>query len=180
MTVASAGFAAGTDAGACPAADPFSLAEANINPVTGLSTDYLNHFNEAIMLLELIPEIPECRLDLAGWQPLSYHEHFAASHLRQRELAIAAYDLADPLTRGPFDALCEAMNAIIAAARDAMRADLPDAAAAAIAGRAAARLKPLVARASAAIHGGDLGAGRAASVQEWQAAIDAIIESHAG
>jgi hypothetical protein len=26
----------------------------NINPVTGLSTDYLNHFTEAIMLLELL------------------------------------------------------------------------------------------------------------------------------
>ena len=31
----------------------------NINPVTGLSTDYLNHFTEAIMLLELLPADPE-------------------------------------------------------------------------------------------------------------------------
>ena len=30
------------------------LADANINPVTGLATDYLNHFNEAIMLLEML------------------------------------------------------------------------------------------------------------------------------
>jgi len=30
------------------------LLAANINPRTGLATDYLNHFNEAIMLLEMI------------------------------------------------------------------------------------------------------------------------------
>ena len=28
------------------------LRAANINPRTGLATDYLNHFNEAIMLLQ--------------------------------------------------------------------------------------------------------------------------------
>ena len=34
------------------------LRAANINPRTGLATDYLNHFNEAIMLLEMIPDMP--------------------------------------------------------------------------------------------------------------------------
>ena len=28
------------------------LVEANINPNTGLSTDYLNHFNEMVMMIE--------------------------------------------------------------------------------------------------------------------------------
>ncbi len=48
------------------------LRAANINPRTGLATDYLNHFNEAIMLLEMVPDIPECAEDFLGWQPLSY------------------------------------------------------------------------------------------------------------
>ena len=39
------------------------LRAANINPRTGLATDYLNHFNEAIMLLEMIPDMPECAED---------------------------------------------------------------------------------------------------------------------
>ena len=39
------------------------LKAANINPRTGLATDYLNHFNEAIMLLEMIPDIPESAED---------------------------------------------------------------------------------------------------------------------
>ena len=68
------------------------LRAANINPRTGLATDYLNHFNEAIMLLEMIPDMPECAEDFLGWQPLSYSEHFTASNFKARDLAIEAYD----------------------------------------------------------------------------------------
>ena len=48
------------------------LTDANINPATGLATDYLNHFNEAIMLLEMLSSCPECRADFLGWRPTSY------------------------------------------------------------------------------------------------------------
>jgi hypothetical protein len=58
-------------------ADRARLLDANINPITGLATDYLNHFNEAIMMLELAPEMPDCMEDLSAWRPLSYCEHFA-------------------------------------------------------------------------------------------------------
>jgi len=68
------------------------LRAANINPRTGLATDYLNHFNEAIMLLEMIPDMPECAEDFLLWCPLSYAEHFTASNFRARDLAIEAYD----------------------------------------------------------------------------------------
>jgi len=46
------------------------LRAANINPRTGLATDYLNHFNEAIMLLEMVPAMPECAEDFLTWYPL--------------------------------------------------------------------------------------------------------------
>src|ERR1700720_4918476 len=75
------------------------LHAANINPRTGLATDYLNHFNEAIMLLEMIPDMPECAEEFLQWQPRSYREHFAASNFRARELAIEAYDSANPQIR---------------------------------------------------------------------------------
>jgi hypothetical protein len=176
MTVLAARPLAGDDAGPCLAADPFSLAEANINPVTGLSTDYLNHFNEAIMLLEMLPMMPECRADLDAWQPLSYHEHFMSSHLKHRELAIAAYDLADPLTRGEFDDLCDAMSASVTAARDSLLPNLSPEVTAAIAVETAARLKSLAARVNAIIHGLDPGAGGPASIAGFQAAIDAVLE----
>src|SRR4029079_11210029 len=71
------------------------LRAANINPRTGLATDYLNHFNEAIMMLEMIPDIPECAEDFLLWYPLSYREHFMASHFKARDLAIEAYESAD-------------------------------------------------------------------------------------
>ena len=54
------------------------LRAANINPRSGLATDYLNHFNEAIMLLEMVPDMPECAEDFLTWTPLSYAEHFWA------------------------------------------------------------------------------------------------------
>src|SRR4051812_46800434 len=96
-----------------PGANAAELRAANINPRTGLATDYLNHFNEAIMLLEMIPDMPDCAEEFLGWQPLSYREHFAASSFRARELAIAAYDAADPAIRGEFDKLTAAMTSIL-------------------------------------------------------------------
>src|SRR5690242_21275670 len=79
------------------------LSAANINPRTGLATDYLNHFNEAIMLLEMIPDIPDCAADFMDWQPLTYPEHFMASNFKARDLAIEAYEQADPDIRARFD-----------------------------------------------------------------------------
>src|SRR6266576_5529439 len=79
------------------------LLAANINPRTGLATDYLNHFNEAILLLEMIPDMPECAEDFLTWCPLSYCEHFMASNFRARDLAIEAYESADEHVRAEFD-----------------------------------------------------------------------------
>src|SRR6202023_3307532 len=102
--------------------DRARLVEANINPVTGLATDYLNHFNEAIMILELAPQVPECIDDFCAWRPLSYCEHFAASRFKERDLAIAAYGNADPALRRRLDELADGMNAILLATAAAMRA----------------------------------------------------------
>jgi hypothetical protein len=33
--------------------------DTNINEQTLLATDYLNHFNEIVMLLEMVPDMPE-------------------------------------------------------------------------------------------------------------------------
>jgi len=72
---------------------------ANINPATGLASDYVNHFNEAIMLLEILPSCPDCRDDFLAWRATSYAEHFAGSPFKDRALAIAAYDAADALMK---------------------------------------------------------------------------------
>src|ERR1700753_3853947 len=97
------------------------LRAANINPRTGLATDYLNHFNEAIMLLEMIPDMPECAEDFLGWQPLCYSHHFPASNFRARDLAIESYEAADAAIRAEFDQLTTAMTSILVAVGAAMR-----------------------------------------------------------
>lgn len=162
-------------AGSAAAADAALLAEANVNAATGFSTDYLNHFNEAIMLLDMIPVMADCAAELAEWRPLTYREHFAASHLRHRDVIVAAYETADALQRELFDTICGAMSRIVLAAQEVIRPDIPAEAAAAVAIEAAARLKSLAAQASAVIHGFAEAADGAATIQESQDAIDAIL-----
>ena len=139
------------------ALDRARLAAANINPATGLATDYLNHFNEAIMLLELLSNCPDCIDDFLAWQPLNYREHFEASRLKDRELVIAAYDAADPHQRACLDTLAGTMTAVLEATRAAMSADMPPEHAAALAEHATAWLRPLIARAGAVINGATYG-----------------------
>src|SRR5258708_28749529 len=117
------------------AAQAAELRAANINPRTGLATDYLNHFNEAVMLLEMIPDMPDCAEDFLTWQPLSYREHFAASNFRARELAIAAYDSADPALRREFDRITSAITSILTAVGAAIRPAPPDKTRAPLAGQ---------------------------------------------
>jgi hypothetical protein len=129
------------------------LRAANISPRTGLASDYLNHFNEAIMLLEMVPDMPECAADFLGWQPLSYREHFTASSFKARELAISAYDAAAADTRAEFDDVTSAMTSILAAVAAAMREAKQDRTRARIAEQATIWVKPLVARAGGIING---------------------------
>jgi hypothetical protein len=129
------------------------LQAANINPRTGLATDYLNHFNEAIMLLEMIPDMPECAEDFLGWHPLSYREHFTASNFRARELAIEAYDAADERIRTEFENITSAMTSILTAVAAAMREVNQDKTRATLAEQATAWVKPLVMKAGGVING---------------------------
>ena len=120
------------------------LRAANINPRTGLATDYLNHFNEAVMLLEMIPDMPECAEDFLEWHPLSYAEHFTASNFKARDLAISSYNSADPVIRAEFDSLTSAMTSILTAVSAAMREVKQDKTRATLANQATGWVKPLV------------------------------------
>jgi len=129
------------------------LRAANINPRTGLATDYLNHFNEAIMLLEMIPDMPECAEDFLSWHPLSYAEHFTASHFKARDLAIEAYESADAGVRAEFDNITGAMTSILTAVSGAMREAKQDKTRSTLAEQATGWVKPLVALAGGIING---------------------------
>jgi hypothetical protein len=129
------------------------LRAANINPRTGLATDYLNHFNEAVMLLELIPDMPECAEDFLEWHPLSYSEHFHATNFKARDLVIEAYEAANSVTRTEFDGITSAMTSILAAVAGAMREAQQDKTRARLAEQATGWVKPLVALAGGVING---------------------------
>ena len=159
-----------------PPIDPARLAAANINPKTGHATDYINHFNEAIMLLDLLPQMPECIVELIGWEPLSYEEHFTVSNLKDRELTIAAYAVAEPIARVRLDELSDTMNALLVATCEAFQKRSSLDAATALAADTAARLKPLVARAGAIINGYDIETSEDMTTGEQQATVDALLE----
>jgi hypothetical protein len=155
--------------------DPARLAEANINPATGLASDYLNHFNEAIMMLDLLSSMPDCIDDLIEWQPMSYREHFLTSSQKHRELVLAAYSSAEPQARRQLDEIVEAMNATMIATRAALELNISPEVLTALAREAASNLKPLVARAGAVINGLTLN-NTGAPTGAPQAEVDALLE----
>src|SRR5271168_1981072 len=85
----------------------------NIDPLTLLATDYLNHFNEIVMILELIPDMPDCLEDAREWQPKTYQDHFRDSQFRDKELAIEAYLHVPRRYKEPFDDLISQMNRMV-------------------------------------------------------------------
>lgn len=135
---------------------PERLAAANIHPETWLATDYLNHFNEAIMLLEMLPAMPDCAADVLEWTPKSYAQHFEDSGFQEKELAIAAYRAADAGVRASFEAAVAAFDAAMTSMQALLRSSDP--ADPEVQARLSATLKedlkPIVSRTSGIIHGG--------------------------
>lgn len=85
-----------------------------INDETLLSTDYLNHYNELVMMLEMVPDMPEMLAEATAWQPKSYQEHFHDSAFQHRDLAIWAYENAPDRYRAPLDDCIARLDADIA------------------------------------------------------------------
>lgn len=80
-----------------------------------LSTDYLNRYGEALMLIEMAAGDPGLVEDLRAWQPVGYREHFRRSQLRSAATALAAYEALGPGPRRAFEDVCEAMDRLVAA-----------------------------------------------------------------
>jgi len=100
--------------------------EANINEKTLLATDYLNHFNEFVMVLDLIPDMPECLEDAEAWQPKNYQDHFRDSAFSAKELAIEAYDHSPAEYRDQFDSLVDMINGMIPKGLDRIRSAIDE------------------------------------------------------
>jgi len=83
------------------------LLAANVNPATGLATDYLNLFNEAIMLFEMGLDMPDMAEELADWHTRGYVEHFEKSGFEMKDVVISAYKHAQADIRCDFDECCD-------------------------------------------------------------------------
>lgn len=92
-----------------------------VNPVSGLANDYLNLFNELVMMLEHLPQMPELMDDLLAWRPTSYQEYFERSALPGRHSALAAYEKLDPGFKRRFEGFVAELDTIAVASVAAVR-----------------------------------------------------------
>ncbi|MBT4769369.1 MAG: hypothetical protein HOO00_02415 [Rhodospirillaceae bacterium] len=147
------------------------LEGSNINPNTFLATDYLNHFNELVMFLEMIPDMPDMLEEAKAWQPKTYSEHFRDSCFSEKDLAIEAYEAAPQQYKVPFDYTVKLIDKHVAKTIE----DLEEPAAAndterlrVLVSAAAISIGELVDTASAIIHG-----HKDTSDQDW---IDSLMD----
>jgi len=70
-----------------------------VNVETLLATDYLNHFNEVFMQVEMLADMPDWLDELLDWTPKSYEQHFEDSSLPDKAQIIEAYHHAPGLFR---------------------------------------------------------------------------------
>lgn len=85
----------------------------NISGQTLLATDYLNHFNEIVMLLDMIPDMPDMIEECKLWEPKTYKDHFAGSTFSDKQLAIEAYDRVPSKFRRPFEETIRQLNLLL-------------------------------------------------------------------
>ena len=98
----------------------------NIDETTLLATDYLNHFNEIVMLLEMVPDMPDMLEEVKAWQPKSYKDHFKDSTIADKDLAIEAYDHVPGIYREPCEQTIKQINSMIASTIERLEQNIRD------------------------------------------------------
>ena len=89
-------------------------AAALVNPESGIANDYLNHFNEILLLIENLPVLlPEMIEDIMRWKPVGYIEYFTKSPLPGSAEALKIYDSLDKSFRDDFESMIELLNTIV-------------------------------------------------------------------
>jgi hypothetical protein len=136
-----------------------------VNPVSGLANDYLNLFNELVMMLEQIPQMPELLDDLLVWRPVSYAEYFRQSKLPGRHSALEAYETLNPSFRRRFETFVAELDVIavasVAGVRRHFRKGAPEdmERLTALCQRAADKMRIILIRASRLVNYANLGEG---------------------
>ncbi len=86
-----------------PGTGEAELRAANVNPATGLATDFLNLFNEYIMLAELVADGSMDHDVLKDWLPIDYETHFSRSGFAGAEVVLNAYRNLEKKFRSRFE-----------------------------------------------------------------------------
>jgi len=152
-----------------------ALLAANVNPKTGLATDYLNHFNEVIMLMEMLPDMPDCAEDVLDWAPCDYCTHFEKSGLKDIDVVILAYNAVPHEVKAHFETLILQIDSAVAQAQSLLRGEVTDEITQTVAHLVSEDIKPLVVAASGTINGAE--ESEEAYVDESvQAEVDALFD----
>ena len=111
------------------AAEDFAAMQArvvgtNVHEQTLLATDYLNHFNEVVMLFEMIADMPELLDEAKAWAPKSYQDHFRGSSFSDAQLAVEAYEFVPERYKKPFEKTIGQLNTLILTSIERIEGDL--------------------------------------------------------
>jgi hypothetical protein len=91
------------------------LLQANhlVNPSSGIANDFLNQYNEILLLVENLPVLlPEMIDELLAWKPRNYEEYFQTSPLAGGHLAIEIYQALDGAFRQRFESQIAKINVL--------------------------------------------------------------------
>jgi hypothetical protein len=82
-----------------------------VNPASGIANDYLNHFNEILLLIEHLPiMLPEMVDEILQWKPKTYREYFQQSPLPGSYETLQIYDRLPDAFRSYFEAQIDELN----------------------------------------------------------------------
>jgi len=93
--------------------DEARMLAANVNPKTGLATDFLNLFNEYIMLAQLVADGSMERDVLCDWLPVDYETHFSLSSFSGSQIVLASYRTLKSEVREEFELAVNQLTELI-------------------------------------------------------------------
>ena len=89
-------------------------ASALVNPASGIANDYMNHFNEILLMIENLPALlPEMVDELLAWKPVSYRAYFESSPLPGSKETLEIYNALDEDFQRDFESMIELLDKII-------------------------------------------------------------------
>jgi hypothetical protein len=88
-----------------------------------LASDYLNHFNQIVMIIEVLEQQPDLAEEIRQWRPLSFIEHFESARRARGGRFLYAGGALHPVARRAFNAVVAGLESL---AKEAIKICGPD------------------------------------------------------